>query len=150
MTTARTSRRPALGQRIANRLLGRMIRRGKGPDFLWLMTVRGRRTGEPYTTPVAPVRVDGETWLVSPYGDVSWVLNVRAESRVVLRRGGQSTGYRARELGSTDAVPVLRTYLSMPSAKFVRKDFDITAGSSDTEIAAEAPRHPVFALTAEP
>ena len=51
-------------------MLGRMIRRGKGPDFLWLLTVQGRKTGAPYTTPVAPVRDHGETWLVSPYGEV--------------------------------------------------------------------------------
>jgi deazaflavin-dependent oxidoreductase (nitroreductase family) len=150
MTSTGTGRRPSFRQRIADRVLGRMVGRGKGPDFLWLLTVQGRRTGEPHTTPIAPVRQDDRTWLVSPYGEVNWVRNARANGHAELRRGEQHTTYRAHELDTPDAVPVLREYLSMPSAKFVRKDFDITAGSSDTEIAAEAPRHPVFALTAEP
>jgi hypothetical protein len=38
----------------------------------------------------------------------------------------------------------------MPSERFVRHDFDITAESSDDAIAAEAPRHPVFELTPAP
>jgi hypothetical protein len=35
----------------------------------------------------------------------------------------------------------------MPSERFVRGEFDITAESTDAEIEAEAPSHPVFALT---
>ena len=150
MTTSGVGKPVPFKQRLANRMLGRMIRRGKGPDFLWLLTVQGRKTGAPYTTPVAPVRDHGETWLVSPYGEVSWVRNLRAGRHAELRRGIQRTSYHARELEPADATPVLRTYLSMPSARFVRKDFDVTASSTDAEIAAEAPRHPVFALTDRP
>jgi hypothetical protein len=38
----------------------------------------------------------------------------------------------------------------MPSARFVRHDFDITPDSPDDATAAEAARHPVFALTPAP
>lgn len=41
-------------------------------------------------------------------------------------------------------------YLSMPSERFVRRDFEVTRASSDEAIAAEAHRHPVFALTPAP
>ena len=134
MTTTGTGRSVSLKQRLANRMLERMIRRGKGPDFLWLLTVRGRRTSASYTTPVAPVRSNGKTWLVSPYGTVAWVRNVRANGYAELSRGPEHTTHQARELDPTEAVPVLRTYLSMPSQRFVRKDFDITAESTDPEI----------------
>jgi len=109
--------------------------------------VQGRRTGQPHATPVVPVERDGRLWLVSPFGEVSWVRNVRAGSDVELSRGGDRRRFRAQELAAPHAVPVLRTYLSMPSERFVRKDFDVTARSSDAEIEAEAARHPVFALT---
>ncbi len=44
-------------------------------------------------------------------------------------------------------MPVLRAYLSMPTARFVRSQFDITSTSSDDAVAADALHHPVFALT---
>jgi hypothetical protein len=69
---------------------------------------------------------------------------------MALHRGDDRTTYDARELDAAKATPVLRAYLSMPSERFVRRDFDITAASSDDAIAAEAGRHPVFALTPVP
>jgi deazaflavin-dependent oxidoreductase (nitroreductase family) len=144
-TTARF--RPSLPLRVANRMLRRVVGRGKGPGFMRLLTVIGRRSGLPRTTPVVPVRSDGEVWVVSPYGDVDWVRNVRAAGRLELGRGDDQISYTARELDARLAVPVLRAYLSMPSERFVRGRFDVTADSSDEAIAAEAPRHPVFALT---
>jgi len=86
-------------------------------------------------------------WVVSPFGDVDWVRNLRASGRLDLHRGDERTTYTAHELGPTEATPVLRDYLSMPSERFVRRDFEVTKTSSDEAIAAEAHRHPVFALT---
>ena len=37
--------RVSRAQRVANVMLGRMLRRGRGPAFMQLLTVRGRRTG---------------------------------------------------------------------------------------------------------
>ena len=42
---------------------------------------------------------------------------------------------------------MLRAYLSKPTSLFVRRRFAVTARSTDEAIAAEAPRHPTFALT---
>jgi deazaflavin-dependent oxidoreductase (nitroreductase family) len=128
-------------------MLGRLLRRGRGPGFMRLLTVTGRTSGLPRTTPVVPVRNDGDVWVVSPFGDVDWVRNVRAAGRLELHRGGERTTYTARELAPTEATPVLRDYLAMPSERFVRRDFEVTKASSDEAIAAEAHRHPVFALT---
>jgi deazaflavin-dependent oxidoreductase (nitroreductase family) len=139
--------RPSWAQRRANAVLTRLLLRGRGPGFMRLLSVRGRVTGQTRTTPVVPVRRDGQVWLVSPFGDVAWARNVRALGRLELHRGAERTAYDARELEPAAAVPVLRAYLSMPSRWFVRRDFDVTAASSDDAIAAEAPRHPVFALT---
>jgi deazaflavin-dependent oxidoreductase (nitroreductase family) len=138
---------PSRSQRLANTVLSALLRRGRGPGFMTLLTVNGRVSGEPRTTPVVPVRHNRDVWLVSPFGDVDWVRNLRVAGSVTLQRGRDRTDYIARELGVSESVPVLREYLSMPSERFVRRDFDVTASSSDAEIAAEAPRHPVFALT---
>ena len=147
-TSTVARRGPSRWQRLADRMLRRMVRRGKGPAFLRVLTVRGRVSGLPRSTPVAPV-LDGATaWLVSPYGAVAGVANLRAAGRVDLERGGEATTYVARELDVDAAVPVIRAYLAMPSARFVRRDFDVTSESSDAAIRDEAPRHPVFELTA--
>ena len=138
---------PSRVRRGADRMMAWMLRRGRGPGFIWLLTVTGRVTGQPRTTPVVPVRRDGKVWAVSPFGTVAWVRNVRTGGRLELDRGDDRTTYDAVELDASEAVPVLRTYLSMPSERFVRHDLDVTADSTDGAIAAEAGRHPVFALT---
>jgi deazaflavin-dependent oxidoreductase (nitroreductase family) len=112
-----------------------------------LLTVRGRVTGEPHGTPVVPVMADGEVWVVSPYGEVAWVRNVRSAGQLELRRGEERTLYQARELDAGEATPVLRAYLTMPTHWVVRRHFDVTKRSSDDAIAAEADQHPVIALT---
>jgi deazaflavin-dependent oxidoreductase (nitroreductase family) len=141
------TRRVSRAQRVADKLLGRMLRRGSGPSFMQLLTVRGRHSGQLRTTPVVPVVHDDRTWLVSPFGDVEWVRNARAAGRVQLARGDDRVDHAVRELDAHEATPVLRRYLSMPSARFVRRDFDVSSTSDDAAIAAEAPRHPVFRLT---
>ena len=54
-----------------------------------LLTVRGRKSGLPRTTPVNLIEYQGRRWLVAPYREVAWVRNVRAagevESRSVCR-----------------------------------------------------------------
>jgi deazaflavin-dependent oxidoreductase (nitroreductase family) len=148
MAAATRNRRPPRMLAWANRGLGRALHRGKGPPFLRLLTVPGRRTGEPRTTPVAPVFGDDRSvWLVAAYGDTAWVRNVRAAGRVELHRGDDRTRYDARELDAVEAVPVLRAYLAKGTSVFVRRRFAVNARSTDDAIAAAAPRHPTFALT---
>jgi deazaflavin-dependent oxidoreductase (nitroreductase family) len=114
---------------------------------MWLLTAPGRVSGVPRTTPVVPVQQGDRRWVVAPFGAVGWVRNVRAAGRLELRRGRDSQTYEARELESPEAVPVLRDYLSMRTARYVGDYFDVSSSSSDEAIAAEAARHPVFALT---
>jgi deazaflavin-dependent oxidoreductase (nitroreductase family) len=138
---------PSRSRRLANRVLSWLLRRGNGPAFISLLTVEGRVTGLPRTTPVVPVRDGDKVWVVSPYGEVAWVKNARATRRVELHRGEDRVAYDAVEVDPHTAVAVLRIYLSMPSERFARGDFDVTAHSTGEAIAEEAPRHPVFELT---
>lgn len=135
------------GARFANALLGFLLRAGLGPKFMRLLTVAGRKSGEPRSTPVVPVQTEQGHWLVAPYGEVGWVLNTRSAGTVTLRRGRTSETLAATELGPREAVPVLREYLAMkPVGKYVGAYFDVTPESSDDAIEADAPRHPVFEL----
>ncbi len=133
-------------RRVENAIVGTLVRLGIGlpPDFC-LLTVRGRRSGKEHTTPVLAVSEDGHRWLVAPYGDVKWVLNVRTNPRARLSRDGWSQDVLLTELEPKDAVPTLRAYLA--KAPIVRPYFDVTPSSGDAEYLAETPRHPVFAIT---
>jgi deazaflavin-dependent oxidoreductase (nitroreductase family) len=133
--------------KAANTMLGFLLRHGRGPGFMRLLTVEGRRSGTPHSTPVVPVLNDSGRWLVSPFGQVGWVRNARAAGQVTLSRGKDSENFSVTELGPDDAVPVLREYLAMkPAGKYVKAYFDVDPGSSAEDFAAEAPRHPVFEL----
>jgi deazaflavin-dependent oxidoreductase (nitroreductase family) len=129
-------------------MLVRMLRRGRGPSFLRLLTVTGRRTGIARSTPVAPLVTDRGRWLVAAYGEVGWVRNTRAAGRVTLGRGATEEVLTASEVDPADAVPVLRAYRAMkPAGWIVRSHLGFGRRSSDAEIAAAAPYHPVFELT---
>jgi deazaflavin-dependent oxidoreductase (nitroreductase family) len=112
-----------------------------GPTVL--LTVRGRKSGKLYTTPITPVEHDGQCWLVAPYGAVDWVRNLRAAGEATLTRGRHSGKITVRELDAEQAAPVLKQYLSFASA-MVGPYFDVSVASSLEDFAAEAPRHPVF------
>jgi deazaflavin-dependent oxidoreductase (nitroreductase family) len=110
----------------------------------WLLTTRGRRSGADRTTPVNVVEVGGDRWLVSPYGQVGWVHNLRADATARLRRGHTSETWEVEEADATTAGPVLRAYVrKLPvTAPF----FDAKLSDPVEVFAAEADRHPVFRL----
>ena len=132
------------GDRVGDALSGLLARAGVGP--FWLLTTRGRKTGRPHTNPVTLVEQDGRSWLVAPYGAVSWVHNARAAGRVCIRRGRGSFDYSVREVGPDEAAPILKRYVGIASA--ARPYFQASKDSPVGVFRAEAHRHPVFELTA--
>jgi len=123
--------------------MGPLARVGLAGRHAYLLTVRGRKTGRAYSTPVILIE-DDERWLVAPYGDVSWVRNARAAGEVEIRRAGRSEILQIEEATPEQAAPVLRRYLKR--VQVVRPFFDVTTNSSLEEFVTEAPRHPVFRL----
>jgi len=133
------------GQRLANRWVTLLIRLRLAPKDAYLLTVRGRRSGKPYTLPVRLVETAEGRWLVAPFGPVDWVRNARAAGRVTLSRGGRTEEAAVTELDARAAAPVLQRYLATVS--IVRPYFDVKPDSPIDDFVTEAPRHPVFALS---
>ena len=142
-----TTYRLTPSRRAANRLVRVLLRFGLIPGPTYLLTVPGRRTGRPLSTPVTLVEDGKARWLVAPYGDVAWVRNVRAAGRVTLSRGRRSEIVPIRELGATEAAPVLQRYVTR--VPITRPYFDARPDSPLAVFVAEAPRHPVFELGRE-
>jgi deazaflavin-dependent oxidoreductase (nitroreductase family) len=110
----------------------------------YLMTTRGRRTSVFRTVPVNLVVEGRKRWLVSPYGDVGWVHNLRADPSLTLRRGRHRESLVAQEVGSEDAGVILKRYVNQ--VRITAPYFDAKRSASELDFANEAGRHPVFEI----
>jgi deazaflavin-dependent oxidoreductase (nitroreductase family) len=79
-----------------------LLRRGVpiGPNGL--LTVPGRKTGQPRTTPVAVIEWQGRRWVWAPWGEVQWVKNLRAAKHATVTAHKRPYEYEARELDETE------------------------------------------------
>jgi deazaflavin-dependent oxidoreductase (nitroreductase family) len=76
-----------------------------------LVTIRGRKSGLPRTTPLAVMEVAGRRWIWAPWGEVHWVLNLRAARRATIAVRGRKEEVRATELDPTERVRFFRDVL---------------------------------------
>jgi deazaflavin-dependent oxidoreductase (nitroreductase family) len=132
-------------RRTVNAIMASSLRHGLGGKSNYLLTTTGRKSGEHRTTPVILVESEAERWLVSPYGLVGWVHNVRANPEVSLRRGRKTEVLRAEEVDSEAAGPVLKSYVRQ--VRVTAPFFDAKAGDPVERFVQEAHRHPVFRLS---
>jgi deazaflavin-dependent oxidoreductase (nitroreductase family) len=132
--------------RMAAALTTTLLRAGVKIGTMSLLTVRGRKSGQPHTVLVLLVEQDGQRWLVAPYGVVQWVRNIRATGTATLTRGRRSEAISVTELPAQQAAPILKQYLSHVSGG-VRSYFDATRDAPLEAFEREAPRHPVFQIT---
>ncbi len=93
--------------RLANVLTTTLLRVGvklvgPGDCPLYLFTVRGRKSGQPRTTPIAVFERDGKRYLLAPYGRVDWVRNLLAAGEATLTRGRRAEQFRAIELPTSE------------------------------------------------
>jgi deazaflavin-dependent oxidoreductase (nitroreductase family) len=137
---------------IINPIIRRLIGSGLpfGPNVL--LTVRGRTSGEPRTFPVAILELDGRRYVQSPFGEVNWVRNLRANGEAVLTRRGRREEVDAVELTPDAAGPVLRRSLApqlkSPFGAMVGRYFRFGDDATPEDDIAEARRHPTFELRA--
>jgi deazaflavin-dependent oxidoreductase (nitroreductase family) len=137
---------------VFNRIARPLLAAGvpMGPDVL--LTVRGRKTGVPRTTPVTICEDGGRRGLISPFGEVNWVRNLRVAGRATISAGRRREEVSAVELGPAEAAEFIRDVLA-PHARrtrfgrwFVRH---VDGIDFDDPVVAAAGR-PVFELHAAP
>lgn len=131
----------------AGRVPARLLDLGLPMGGLMLLGTVGRRSNIERTVPIAVLRHDGRRWLVSPFGEVGWVRNVRVNGRASLRRGRRVTPIEVIEVADDRVPAVLRRYRrSYRAVPFVRAAFTETPSSSLADFAREMHRHPVFLI----
>ena len=135
--------------RVANVLTLTLLRAGfklVGPGNypMYLLTVRGRKSGQPRTVALALIQRNGKRYLGSVYGIVDWVRNLRAAGEAILTRGRRSETVTARELPPREAALVLRE--DVKGGNPFARAYGVTADSSLEEFEHAVISHPLFVL----
>lgn len=126
--------------------LGLPISRHESPVVL---TVPGRRTGRPRSTPITPMSVDGTRYVVNGYPGADWVRNARAAKEVRLRKGRRCERVRLEELSPYEARPVLREFpAQVPVGVDMMKRTGIVELGTPDELEGLAGRLAVFRVVA--
>lgn len=133
-------------RRVFNPLVGWLTRRGLSLMGTRVLTVVGRRSGEPRETVVNLLDLHGERYLVAPRGHTQWSKNLRAAGTGTLRCGRRREDFNAVELADDDKVDVLRAYLARWQWEVGRFVGDLRADSPDDDVRAAAHRFPVFRI----
>jgi len=76
-----------------------------------LLTVRGRRSGTPRTTPVSMLEFDGRRFVQASYSTDGWVRNLRAAGEATLTDHGHRVAIHSVELEPDKAAAILRRAL---------------------------------------
>jgi deazaflavin-dependent oxidoreductase (nitroreductase family) len=114
--SAAARKRPAyLGP--ANTAFKALTRIGVGLGVVKVLTVPGRTTGKPRSTPVSPVPLDGRRFIVAPMPQGDWARNARAAGQGQLTSGRRTERVLLRELDhSTEADLRRRIMVAFPAA----------------------------------
>jgi len=75
-----------------------------------VLTVPGRKSGQPRSTPMTPFDHDGSLYTVAGYPGADWAANARAARVGTLARGRRSLRVRIVELSAEESKPVLRAF----------------------------------------
>ena len=114
----------------------------KGPVIL---TVAGRKTGKPRSTPVTPMTVDGHRYIVGGLPGADWVANLRAAGTATVHQGRRAQQVRMTEIPAEQARPLLRQFpVLVPTGVSFIKNAGLVTGPNPDEFEALAGRLPVF------
>src|SRR5205085_1920406 len=95
--------------RINNAITSSLLHLGVNVWSFSLLTVRGRKSGKPIETPIAIFFQEGKRYLITPYGVVNWVRNLRAAGgEATITRSRRAEKIHAIELPPEEAAPIFR------------------------------------------
>jgi len=138
-------RAPTGVEAFFNRAFGFLVGLGIGPKYIYLLEVRGRKTGRMFSTPVNLMEVGGKRILVAPRGRTQWVRNTEAAGEITLKRGSFRQSFGLRVIPDADKPEFLKMYLDR-YAGAVQRYFSIPAGSPAEAFRDVAGNYPVFEL----
>jgi deazaflavin-dependent oxidoreductase (nitroreductase family) len=136
---------PSAIEALFNRTSGFLVGLGIGPKFIYLLEVRGRKTGKIYSAPVNMMDLGGKLYLVAPRGRANWVRNAEAAGEVTLKRGSSRTRFSLLTISDGAKPEILKEYLDRYQSA-VKKFFPVAPGSPVEAFRGIAGNYPVFEL----
>ena len=129
---------------FANPVIVALQRRGVVIGTMRLLAVPGRKSGQLRTTPVSPLMVEGERYIIAGLEEADWVKNARVAGWGILARGREQERVNLMELPLQDRAPVLREFPNrVPhGVRFFRQLYGICGTPQEFE--GLASRCPVF------
>jgi deazaflavin-dependent oxidoreductase (nitroreductase family) len=136
---------------LMHRLIGTGLRLGPRSAPMVLLTVTGRKSGQPRTTAVNMFDKGGVRYVLGTFGETDWVRNLRAAREAILTLRGRKILVDAIELPIEEAAPVIREALepflrTKFGAEALGRFFDVAPGAPLSAYLVEAGRHPIFEL----
>lgn len=137
--------RPPKWLKSMNKLVIALGRLGLPAGPSQILTVPGRKSGQPRKTPMTPFQHDGALYTVAGYPGADWAANARAAGTGVLTRGRRSRRVHLVELTAEQSRPVLRSFAEkVPvGVGFAKRSGLVVEGTPD-EFEALAGRLAVF------
>lgn len=141
-------REPTGIEKLLNRVMGALAGWGLGPKYIYVLQVRGRKSGRVFSTPVYVMDVSAKRYLIAPRGRTQWVKNAEAAGEITLKRGGSTRRYGLQEIRGDAKNALLKEYLERYAGS-VQKYFSIQAGSPAEAFREVAEFYPAFELIGE-
>lgn len=137
--------RPPRYLRPMNKVMMAVQRLGIPTGPAMVLTVPGRKSGRPRSTPMTPFEFQGGLYVVAGYPGADWAANARAAGTGTLSRGRRSRAVQIVELDPEEARPVLRAFSTeVPvGVAFAKRSGMVRDGTAD-EFEALAGRVAVF------
>ena len=128
-----------------NKVLMAAMKTGLMKDGPLVLTVTGRKTGQPRSTPITPFEVDGQRYVVGGFPGADWVRNAQANPDAMLVRGKVRKPVRVVELPAEQARPLLRQFpVLVPTGVGFMKSAGLVTGPNPDEFEALAGTCSVF------
>jgi deazaflavin-dependent oxidoreductase (nitroreductase family) len=137
--------RPPRFLKPMNKVMMAVQRLGIPTGPAMVLTVPGRKSGQPRSTPMTPFEFRGGLYVVAGYPGADWAANARAAGTGTLSLGRRSRQVRIVELTAEQARPVLRAFsVEVPvGVAFAKRSGMVSEGTAD-EFEALAGRLAVF------
>jgi len=142
--------KPPFWLKPLNKVFMFMLRMGlpiSGDEAPLVLTVPGRKSGQPRSTPITPMHLDGKRYVVVGFPGADWEKNARAAETATLTAGKKSEAVRMVELSTDEARPLLRQFPTLvpTGISFMKRSGLVTEGTPD-EFEALAGRCAVFRI----
>lgn len=145
MSEHTTEPQPPRWLRPMNKLMMAVQRLGIPTGPAMVLTVPGRKSGVPRSTPMTPFDLDGGLYTVAGYPGSDWAANARAAGAGTLTRGRRSRPVKIVELTADQSRPVLRAFaVKVPVGVGFAKRSGLVIDGTPDEFEALAGRLAVF------